>query len=251
MYPLVWKFVSRFLIIFGLLGFLICPVAIYFASSHMSMFHLWFNEGIIHLREINGMINETSIGVQLIRTLVGDSKSMMGNVSIKFPETILVLVSTNETTFRVLNQANETLNEVTDVLDVISENLQLQFLAPEVVAEAEEAAVSIRSTQDNLSDVLFSINNTVSSLEYFTEDLVGRLEAINDLMPDILVTINTLDSCLQTASTSIETWSIRLQVITESFWVIEYSIYGVIGYVGLLHITFFLMGLIFRRLKDL
>ncbi|MCK4953174.1 hypothetical protein KAS14_05265 [Candidatus Bathyarchaeota archaeon] len=226
---MVWKYVSRFLIFFGLLGFLVCPVAIYFASSHMSVFSIWIDEASTHIGEIKGMINETSIGVQLIRSLVSDSESMIGNVSTKLPETILILVSANETTFRVLNQANETLNEVTDVLDVISENLQIQFLAPEVVAEAEEAAGSIRSTQDNLSDIIFSLNNTVSSIESLTGDIVDRLETIKDLMPDILITINTLDSCLQTASTSIEAWNARLQVIKESFWVIEYSIYGIIG----------------------
>jgi prefoldin subunit 5 len=211
------KLISYFLIIFGLIGYAISLPLTYYSASF--------------LNTVSVSLEAADNGLVYAKNLVNETGVTLANVSSNLNETVLTLSSLNVSS--ILSPAEKSLNQIADMLESMSNNVLLKIGASSAASDAGKAAVSIRNIANNLTEISSSTNSTLANFENSMQEVNRLLENYEDSIVNIESTLNI--------------WIIRVQSIRESFWVVQFGVYGFIIYLLLLHTAFLLIGLHFLR----
>jgi hypothetical protein len=166
---------------------------------------------------------------------------------------------------QIIAQASDGILEVADVLDAMSDSLWIQVGAGDVAQEAGEAVIIMTAFASNISEFsvselktdidtyrlsLSELKTDIEGYELFLNELILHLDIAENYVITITNALDSWNTRIQTVSQSVDSWTQGLQIVGNNLWLIEYLIYGVIGYIGILHIAFIVIGVTFRKISQ-
>jgi len=250
------KFIYSFLMVFGALGLMICPLIAYYASSTISAVKADTAQIREQLSEIRTIVEYASISLQKAESHLSELSTnlkLAKQATLEVELTVKTLLMNINEVAHTIDSANETLYEIADMLDAISKNFWIRLFASDVAKEAGEAASSMKRTADNIERFkpsLSVIQDHLKAAEGYVADVIKLIESWINRLKSLSDSITTWIRTLQTLPQYVDYWIGRVKLIDDKLWVVEYVTYGLVGYIGMIHVTFILIGMALKHLRS-
>ncbi len=253
------RLISSFLIAFGIVGYVACVPLTVVSHSALSLLPSSLSDIQTTLEDVEGMVSEaervlldlsTGLDEMLLAVSLFDFSSGVDafNSSLASVQAML-----NETV-HIVDSVEQTLNENADWLSSLANNSGIQLVAPDVAAGAGALATSMRSTIDTLNWLLLDpAIASLTELQPYVTVLLTHFESVSTEIQRQLQTYQTSVASVTTRigniTMSIEQWIANVQNIRNRIWIINVALYGLVGYIVLMHTAFLLTGVALRALS--
>jgi len=253
------RYISFFLIAFGLLGYAVFVPLVYFSNSAFLLLPSSLDDIDDNMRGIKEMMTETEAILSNVSSSIDKIIFTFG--SFNFSQVIENFDSTLDSaeamlneTINTLDSANKTLNDSADWLESLANDPWIRTNAPEVATEAENVVISmrtvaeilgelpIRSTSDSLRELHVSASLMLTHLQSLSLEINNSLQTYKTYVENVRIRIGDIKS-------SLDAWITNIQSIKGQIWILKIGVYGFLVYIILLHTAFLLIGLLLRKGK--
>jgi len=217
------RFVSLFLILFGLAGVVVWPVTALHFTSVTSGVESTLESAATELQKLQQALNESYSQLDILE------KS-----TIDFGDRLNTVVDIVNNISSSLSAASANVDEISRMLIQASESWELRLIS-------EDFAETLRNTGDSLKD----LSQAIQSVNF--QDFLVEVKAVEDIVHIGIQIISFLKNAFKTFSVIAKDIAIRFESLDQALETVKYVSFILAVDAALIHLSLAIIGVVFRR----